>query len=253
MSGPPDVSTRRIPPQGDAGINRSDPLAVEVFCVATDGFDPAAVERLLGELSSEEVRRAKAFAFDDDRRTYVAAHTMLRRVLRQRLGPAEPCFIRGPHGRPELAMPQASRPVPSFNLTHTRGFAACALTDAPSVGIDAEDTRRKVDIAAFSRRWFAPSECQWLEQLPEAGRADAFFRIWTLKEAIAKATGHGLQIPTERFAVEPDTWRVVIPGELKIPTAWLLAELQPAPHIRVAVAVPGTGHMIAALTRLDLV
>ncbi len=215
-------------------------------------LDRAAVSRLLPELSSDEALAAAAFAFDEDRRTYIAAHVLLRRGLREMLAGEEPRLMREPHGRPVLEPGQRGRPALSFSLTHTRGFAACALLRGAPVGIDAEDVRRPVDLDAVARRWFAPSECRLLEELPRERRADAFFRIWTAKEAILKATGLGLRISPELFAVEPGAGRTVIPKELGIPTLWRLAELVPVPHIRLAVAVPGRGRIAPTLTRVDL-
>ncbi len=216
------------------------------------GLDRHAMTRLLAELSGEEARTAGAFAFDDDRRTYVAAHALLRRALREMLSGEEPRLVREPQGRPELDPAQRGRPALSFNLTHTRGFAACALLRGAPVGVDAEDIRRPLDIAAVARRWFAPSEVRLLEELPPDGRADMFFRIWTAKEAILKAAGLGLRISPERFAVAPGAGRAAIPEELGIPTRWRLAELRPLPHIRLAVAAPGRGPIAATLTQVDL-
>ncbi len=157
-------------------------------------------------------------------------------------------FTRNALGRPELLPLAGDATAPSFNLTHTRGFAACAILRGAPIGIDAEDIRRPIDAAAVAARWCAPAERRLLAQLPAERRTEMFFRIWTLKEAIVKATGHGLRIEPQRFAVDPDRGHALIPAELGIPTRWRLAEFSPLPHIRLAVATPGEGGIAASLT-----
>jgi 4'-phosphopantetheinyl transferase len=223
-----------------------------VYWTAADGLDRAASQRLTAELSEAEVLRAGAFYFERDRATYIAAHAMLRRALREALGGAEPDFGHSPLGRPELVPPRDGRPVPSFNLTHTYDFTACAILDGAPVGIDAEDIRRPIEVGEMAARWFARSERRLLEQIAEERRAEMFFRIWTIKEAILKTTGHGLRIEPQLFAVDPARGGTVVPEGLGIPTRWRLAELTPLPQIRLALAVPGQGPLQPLLTRVDL-
>ena len=240
------------PASTDDPTARNDPPEPRVYWTAADGLDHTATRRLTAELSEEEASRARAFYFDRDRATYIAAHAMLRRVLREALGGEEPQFVRNPLGRPELTAPRDGRPVPSFNLTHTSDFAACAILQGAPIGIDAEDIRRPIDVFEMAARWFAPSERRLLLQLPETRRTEMFFRIWTIKEAILKTTGHGLRIEPQLFAVDPDRGRTIVLKELGIPTRWRLAELTPLPHIRLAIAVPGQGSLHPSLTRVEL-
>lgn len=182
-----------------------------MYWTAAASLDHAAIRRLTAELSEEEAHRARAFHFDRDRATYVAAHAMLRRVLREALGGEEPDFVPSPLGRPELMPRRDGRPVPSFNLTHSCDFAACAILHGAPIGIDTEDTRRQINVAEIAARWFAPAERRLLGRLSETDRTEMFFRIWTLKEAILKTTGHGLRIEPQLFAVDPDHGRAIVP------------------------------------------
>ena len=251
MSVPPSQHSA-APASTDDAISRDHSPELKVYWTAADGLDHAAIRRLTAELSDEEAHRARAFYFDRDRATYIAAHAMLRRVLREALDGEEPHFGRSPLGRPELMPLADGGPTPSFNLTHSGDFAACAILHGAPVGIDAEDIRRPIDIAEIAARWFAGSERRLLEQLPETRRTEMFFRIWTLKEAILKTTGHGLRIEPQLFAVDPDHGREIVPEELGIPTRWRLAEATPLPHIRLALAVPGRGRLEWSLTHVEL-
>ena len=232
-----------------SGDHSLDP---RVYWTAADSLDHAAIRRLTAELSEEEARRARAFHFDRDRATYIAAHAMLRRMLREALGGEEPDFVLSPLGRPELMPRRDGRPAPSFNLTHSCDFAACAILHGAPIGIDAEDIRRPINVAEMAGRWFHPSERRLLKRIAEVKRVEMFFRIWTTKEAILKTTGHGLRIEPQLFAVDPDRGHAIVPKELGIPTRWRLAEATPLPDIRVAVAVPGQGFLRPSLIRIEL-
>ncbi len=177
---------------------------------------------------------------------------MLRRVLREALGGEDPDFALSPLGRPELMPRRDGRPAPSFNLTHSGDFAACAILYGAPIGIDAEDIRRPINVAEMAERWFHPSERRLLKRIAEVKRVEMFFRIWTTKEAILKTTGHGLRIEPQLFAVDPDRGRAAVPRELGIPIRWRLAELTPLPHIRLALAVSGQGLLRHSPIRIEL-
>lgn len=125
----------------------------------------------------------------------------------------------------------AGRAGPSICVAHTRGVVACALGDDCAVGIDIEAHRPR-DFNAIAAWSFGPQECAAVA----AGNTAAFYRIWTLREAIGKATGEGLVLATDRrdrIEDGPDegTWRKRI-GEQH----WLFGHFQPDRAISVAVA-----------------
>lgn len=75
-----------------------------------------------------------------------------------------------------------------FSLSHSDEYAACALAREP-VGVDIQKIR-PVD-AGVARRCFSEEEQQRLRlaRAPE----EEMIRIWTLKEAVVKASGLGLR------------------------------------------------------------
>ena len=77
-----------------------------------------------------------------------------------------------------------------LSLSHSRDLIGVALSTAP-VGLDLEwpRPRTSVDLAA---RVFSAQEAAWLDTLPAAERLDAFYTLWTLKEAACKAVGLSL-------------------------------------------------------------
>lgn len=70
-----------------------------------------------------------------------------------------------------------------FSLSHSGRYAMCAISDAP-VGADVQQVR-KVNLSVARR--FHVRERDWLGQIPPEEQSDAFFRLWTRKEAWVKA------------------------------------------------------------------
>lgn len=108
------------------------------------------------------------------------AYRLLREALKREYGmDAIPELLRAEGGKPYFP----AFPCIHFNLSHSRGAAVCALSGAP-VGVDVELLRP------------APRRLA-------AGMTDeAFFRLWTAKEATVKLRGQG--IIACRGRVEPD-------------------------------------------------
>lgn len=161
------------------------PLGIALWRIDLDAQDSAAAE---GWLSDAERRRAARFAFDADRRRYVAAHGALRRLLAEQAGvPAGLPFDIGPHGKPSL--PGAAVPL-RFNLSHSGRWALVGLHADSEIGVDLEPTAR-------AGRWsdLAAAHFTDREQRAVADDPSTFLAIWTRKEACLKAHGAGLAGP----------------------------------------------------------
>jgi 4'-phosphopantetheinyl transferase len=91
--------------------------------------------------------------------------------------------------------------APSFNLSHTRGLALVAVSAGTAVGIDVEQLRPLADADALARRFLSPAEAGTVLEAAPAERNVAFLRTWTRKEAVLKASGHGLDIDTRLVEV----------------------------------------------------
>lgn len=74
-----------------------------------------------------------------------------------------------------------------FSIAHSGKTVAVAVSRS-EVGVDLE-SERQVDIPALARRFFSPEEAVFLGSHPERSH---FFRLWTCREAAAKADGRGL-------------------------------------------------------------
>jgi 4'-phosphopantetheinyl transferase len=182
---------------------RCDPSSAEVmvvFCTVPEG-ETAATRSMLPLLSRDERERALRFRFGRDRVAFSCAHLLLRRCLEQITGRPDWSFADGPYGKPVLATPLGS-PALTFNISHTRGWVTCALARGHEVGVDVETEGANIDHAGLAERNFSVGERRILEGRTAADLVATFFAIWTMKEAVIKATGLGLQMPLDRFTVE---------------------------------------------------
>jgi len=78
-----------------------------------------------------------------------------------------------------------------FNVSHTEHYFALLINKHHAVGVDIESLQRSVDFLALAKRFFSVTEIKFLEQA--ADKKNIFFRLWTAKEALLKASGVGLE------------------------------------------------------------
>ena len=156
-------------------------------------------------LSGEEAGRAERFRFVEDRWSYTAAHAALRLLLGGLIGdaPDEVALVSAQMGKPALCPARhgtaTSRAV-QFNISHTRGMVAVALSGSP-VGVDVEPVRPLPDMRQLVIDLMAPEALAAYDGANgEQARMRLFYRYWTLGEAFIKATGQGLDQGLDSFA-----------------------------------------------------
>jgi phosphopantetheine--protein transferase-like protein len=100
---------------------------------------------------------------------------------------------------------RAGHPEIHFNVSHSADCCLLAARLGCAVGIDIEQVRDMPDALAIARRFFTRSEADLLARLDGNARRNAFFALWTHKEAAVKALGASLADNLERleFALDP--------------------------------------------------
>jgi 4'-phosphopantetheinyl transferase len=139
------------------------------------------VEQWLGELAPAQQSRIQRLKAEQRRAASLAALQLLKQACRT-LG-IERFDLRDLHFPPK-GKPFWGTPL-DFNISHSHQLVACAATTACRVGIDVEHIR--------------PYHFPIVERVLDRGEQsrveqdkDAFFDIWTAKEAVVKACGHGI-------------------------------------------------------------
>jgi 4'-phosphopantetheinyl transferase len=203
-------------------------------------------ERLL---SADERDRMRRFVRAEDAHLYLVSHAMLRLTLSRYVdAPPEAWqFEANEYGRPQIAAPECGKEL-QFNLSHTRGLAACGVRWRESIGVDVENSGRPNSGADVAAHFFSPQEVADLRAAPLAERAGRFFDFWTLKEAYLKARGVGLSLPLADFSIHLGGSGPPLGGVAPIsisfapqldddPAWWQFALLHPTPQHALAVAI----------------
>lgn len=221
--------------------------AVHIDLVHTADADALAnLDAYRAFLSEDEHARMARFVFDRDRRAFLLTRALVRTMLSRyaSIAPTGWRFIANAHGRPEILDRPAGVPDLRFNLSHTEGLIACAVTIGREVGVDVEHINRHLthDVAG---RHFAPREVSDLKRLPEDEQRRVFFDYWTLKEAYIKARGFGLALPLGDFAFTlnpPKPPRISFEPSLDDdPETWQFLQGWPTPQHRLGLAVRRDG------------
>lgn len=103
-----------------------------------------------------------------------------------------------------------------ISLSHSPRYVACAvLVGDGRVGIDVEEYGRWTDERACRamERFFSP------EERTEAHTAEAFVRLWTLREAVCKLDGRGNPLRVDTARLTADVWHHTCPivgGQLTV-------------------------------------
>jgi 4'-phosphopantetheinyl transferase len=217
--------------------HRTGEASVEVCYSGISALRDEQPERLLEFLSPEERSRAARFVFPKDRGLFIAAHALLRSRLGKAAGAGRLEFQADRHGKPALNPPHGNPPL-LFNLSHTNGLAACVLARGCAVGIDAEEIVPRSGLDAIARWAFTEEERRIIAASSGDKRLEAFYRLWTLKEALVKGIGRGLSLDLQdiAFMLEPLTLSIATRiGEDA--SCWRMLEFAPTGEHRMAVAI----------------
>ena len=220
-----------VPPRPEPALPATMPASyrekiviVVIAIVSDDIAAPALIARWASTQDHAEIRPGRNAA------PSLLARAALRALLARHTGRSDWQIVRNALGKP-FAIAPTGAPGPAISLSHTAAMAAVALADIGALGIDIERHRPR-DFAALAAQAFGPAE----QAAVAASGAEAFYRIWTLREAVAKATGEGLALAAngrdlvQGGACEPYR-RIAHAGR-----AWHLAHVPIAPDCSLAVA-----------------
>ncbi|MEM7205746.1 MAG: 4'-phosphopantetheinyl transferase superfamily protein [Planctomycetota bacterium] len=140
-------------------------------------------------------------------------------------------------GRPSLPIEG------DFSLAHSAGIAVCAATPTGRIGVDVDDrTRQPTEDLG---RALSPAERMAVDSAEQPGAELA--RVWSYKEAVAKADGRGIAVDLERINTFANSNRLV-------DATWHVQplDLDPAVAGHVALSEPGCTLDVAPLAESAL-
>lgn len=180
-------------------------------------------------LTSEDRARHQSFVFEKDRDQFLIARAFVRTTLSRYadIKPEDWQFQVNEFDKPSIVA-RGSEAKIRFNLSHCAGLLICGVTVGCEIGVDCENSDRRVEIEQLAPRVFSPSEQQYFHSVSASQRKETFFRLWTLKEAYIKARGIGMSLPLQQFAFDlaaTPPIRISFDGEIHDqPQAWQFAE-----------------------------
>lgn len=165
---------------------------------SADYADTSALEALL---SAEELARAHQFVRAQDSKDFIVAHALKRRCLAEQLGMDDPGELR--FGKESTGKPYLLDANIHFNLSHSHGVSALAVSTAAECGVDIEIHRPLNQLPMLIKNTMTSLEQAWIEAAQS--RLKSFMDRWVLKEAFLKLSGLGLSVPLASICTVSET------------------------------------------------
>lgn len=182
----------------------SDGILLAQIELPSDLLDSAPPSPLQHDwLTASETGQLLRFRQTADQWRMLAGRILLRTCLRDHFGIAFAQFDFGEHNKPILSAQPGTCTI-DFNLTHDRRFLLAAFSTSHEVGIDIAARADFADWQEFAGGYLAPSEIAWVAEAKYQDQPWRALRLWTLKEAMLKSTGHGLDIDPREIILMPD-------------------------------------------------
>ena len=200
---------------GDADVSRTH---ISVFTLPTRTFTGGLRFTWLDYVGEEARRKAASIHSPSASVSYLATEALMRALAAPRLGisgrsartitvdrSCRLCTSGKPHGKPRIA-------GVNFNMSQVNPLVVGAFSRNPSavLGVDVETLDARL-FSGFARLALSNEERTFYERVAQERPAPVLHllsvALWTAKEAVLKATGHGL-------SVVPSLVRVQLTDEL---------------------------------------
>ena len=155
--------------------------------------DTARESQALGFLNEWERERWGRYIPGPPRRRFALNRAALRAILCETLNCDNDELEFGwvERGKPRAYVDGVLAPL-HFNVSHSGDNGMLAISPDYQVGIDIEEVTQRFRFDAIMESTFSQAEQAAVSTTDTDFEPRAFFEIWTLKEAIIKATGVGL-------------------------------------------------------------
>lgn len=149
---------------------------------------------IISFLSVPERREIKKLYNKKILKTFLISRFLLRKVLSQHLK-IKPQKI-------NIYFNKYNRPIIfgklDFNISHSGNWIAIAVNKEGRIGIDIEK-KSKINFSDIAQKCFSEKEIKYI--MKQKRKSDAFYKIWTLKEAYLKSIGLGFFFDPRKFSL----------------------------------------------------
>lgn len=152
-------------------------------------------------LAPPEMHQSSLLERAEARRHFATRIGVLRSILSRLTGqPAAALNLRkGVYGKPYII------DGPAFNTSYSEHWLLVGVSEMLPIGVDIEAIRHLPDFDSVANYSLTQTEKQQLRTIPQSKRLEAFYTFWTIKEAILKASGYGLNLPLTDISVQINT------------------------------------------------
>lgn len=177
-----------------------------IWVIDNNDFTKSQIAIYWDKLSYREKEKALRFHFERDRIRYVLTHGILRELLGKYLDCEEQSlfFRKNKFGKPFL---KTFRNI-EFNISHSGDLILLAFrfleneSNLVQIGIDVEKIKLDFDFELVLDSFFTLAEKN--EIWKSENSTETFFKFWTRKEALVKATATGLTNELKQFDISQD-------------------------------------------------
>lgn len=183
-----------------ASSGAAQPLGVSGGSAVTVWYaEPVDVPRLHPLLDARERLRYDTLTRPEDRARFATARVLARTLVTQLAGGAAAEVLLTPHcrqcggdhGKPVVG---AGATGLELSISHSDRRVVVAVAAGTPVGVDVEPVRALANAAPLADRVLAGSEHAAFAPISSEHRSRALLTYWVRKEALLKATGHGLNV-----------------------------------------------------------
>ena len=205
----------------------TEKMAVFRFYVANNTLIPNYIYTLL---QPDEHARAARYRRQDDHNRFVYGRAITKVIISKFTNhvPIAIQLVPGINNKPELA----GIPDLYINLSHTANWILLAVSRS-SVGIDIEKIVFDFPFQDILQSSFSQEEQHYVETSTDP--AGEFYRLWTRKEALVKATAKGMDDDFSRIP-SLDGEHMTEPGLIGEPGLWTVTSFNVADGYAAALA-----------------
>ncbi|WP_417876541.1 4'-phosphopantetheinyl transferase family protein [Winogradskyella sediminis] len=167
-------------------VSEHNPNAIKLFKIKLSQYSDV-IDVLSRALTPLELERARKYHQIKDSNRFIICRSFLKTIIAQRnhLKISDVCFEKSNNHKPFFPLD----PSLFFNVSHAGDFALIAIGDC-ELGVDVEYINPKFQYNDILPTVFSADEIKFIHDSDL--ERQAFYKLWTRKEAIVKATGKGI-------------------------------------------------------------
>ena len=170
----------------DFNHRKENHTGIKLYKIKLSKFQES-VSSLIELLSPFEKNRANRYHFSKDKNRFIICRTVLKFLLAKQTGLDVNKIVLDKYSNKKPYL--SSHPSVFFNVTHAGDYAIIAIANS-SIGVDIEYVNKDFDYNEILPSVFNKSEIDEVFNSNDIQRT--FYKLWTRKEAIVKATGKGI-------------------------------------------------------------